>query len=601
MTHIVRVALLLLSCLAQEGFSQLSADTQCTIIQNRGLCQNAPYNHSALPNYRNGTSPLEINQELATYLTLYLTGCSNAVVHLLCAYYYPFCANLRLSDRETVKIIPPCRELCLYVRASCEPELADSNLINSWPPHFDCDQFPPANETDLCLPSTSNNITVYQKLPLLEVPGTGVPLEVKRAEYFWSPSTVTTTPPNNATPTPTQPPGPQCVPDLWVGNNSGDYREYSLAGYKQCGVPCVNDYFSVGRDVAVPVVVLIFSIFGIISTVFIIATALIERERFHYPERPIVFLACCYFVISLLFMVGSSSKLANTQISCSPTSIRPTDTALTSMIFQHLPQSDLASISARSGGCVAVFFFLYWATMASFIWWDVLTFTWFLAATLKWAEEAISKFWLLYHIIAWGIPVIQAAIVMGNQLVDGDQHSGVCYLGNFNRVGLGVFVFLPVLVYLIVGIVFLIIGFTSLVNIHKELAKDHQKSRHLQRLIFRVGLFSALYVIPNAILVILYIYELAVMDLWQTAILCYNDNSALPECSEESYSLSSIVVAVVLKYIMWLVVGINICCWVMTKKTYSVWKQLFSDIIPCLKRHIGSNYDVKNQNSSSRV
>ena len=596
MTCIVHVALLVLSFLAHEASSQILEDKQCRVIPDRGFCQNAPYNFSALPNFRNGTSPFEINQELSTYSALYLTGCSNAIVHLLCAYYYPLCG----VHENKISIVPPCRELCLYVRGSCQPELDRSNRINSWPPHFDCNQFPPANKTNPCIPNTSNNISLYQSLPLLEVPGYIVPDKVVTASEFWSPTTAMYATPT-PTPTPTPTVGPQCERELRVSNNSGDYREYSLAGYKQCGVPCVNDYFSVGRDIAVPVVILIFSIFGIISTVFIIATALIERERFHYPERPIVFLACCYFVISLLFMVGSSSKLANTQISCSPTTVKPTDTALTSMVFQHLPQSDLASISARSGGCVAVFFFLYWATMASFIWWDVLTFTWFLAATLKWAEEAISKFWLLYHIIAWGIPIIQAAIVMGNQLVDGDQHSGVCYLGNFNRVGLGVFVFLPVLVYLVVGIVFLIIGFVSLVNIHQELAKDHQKSRHLQRLIFRVGLFSALYIVPNVILVILYIYELAVMDLWQVAILCYSGNSNLPECNEESYSLGSIVVAVTLKYIMWLVVGINICCWVMTKKTYSVWKQLFSDIIPCLKRHIGSNYDVKNQNSSSRV
>lgn len=587
------VLLLMCAALTKDAWGAFS-DLECFEVADRGLCQNVRYNRSASPNYRNGTSVTEIRQELETYVLLYQTGCSNAIVDLLCSYYFPVCGSFvdPGTGFEEVFRLPPCRELCLYVRRTCEPELLSTELISAWPSHFDCELFPSKLESgEACYPGHVN-LSDYRMLPLPDVPGVLRPQNIKKADRFWIRENDTTITP--VLPTPDL---PQCASRLRVGNNSGDYQDYHLAGYAQCGVPCDNDYFSEGPDIAVPVVVIIFAILGILSTAFIIATAAIERDRFHYPERPIVFLAVCYFFISLLFMVGSSSKLANSPISCSP---RVGEAPLHSFVFQHLPQSDFSSISPQSGGCVTVFFFLYWATMSSFLWFVILTFTWFLAATLKWAEEAISKFWLLYHIIAWGIPLIQAVIAMGVQLVDGDQHSGVCYLGNFNNVGLGVFVFMPMVVYLLLGITFLLIGFVSLIRIYFELAKDHQKSRHLQRLILRVSVFSALYLIPNAILVVLYIFELSVMYGWQQAVLCHEDNlSPVEECREGPFfSLQSSVIAAVLKYIMWLIVGVNLSCWVLTKKTYKAWRQLLSDIIPCIRRHI-SKYDIRNQNSSS--
>uniref|UniRef100_A0AAU8L1C2 FzdC n=1 Tax=Halisarca dujardinii TaxID=2583056 RepID=A0AAU8L1C2_HALDU len=597
MNHFVTLLLVVAAYLVPDSLSAFSSK-ECYEVADRGFCQNTRYsNKSGFPNFRNGTSVSEIRQELDTYLLLYHTGCSNAIVDLLCSYYFPTCAEFEspVSSFKEVTIIPPCRELCNYVRETCEPELKRSQLIEKWPPHFECNIFPESgtDSTGLCYPG-HGNLSLYQSLPLSTVPGVVLPLNVKVATQFW-PGLITKRPTEPNVSVPTRPPQlAQCAPLLQVQNNSGDYRDYRLANYHQCGVPCSNDYFGT-IDAAVPIVVLLFSILGIFSTVFIIATAAIERDRFHYPERPIVFLAVCYFFICLLFMVGSSSKLASSPIACSES-----NGALSSFVFQHLPQSDFSTITARSGGCVTVFFFLYWATMSSFLWFDILTFTWFLAATLKWAEEAISKFWLLYHFIAWGIPLFQVIIAMAIQLVDGDKHSGVCFLGNSNSVGLGVFVFLPMVVYLLVGMVFLLVGFISLINIYMELARDHQKSRHLIRLIVRVSIFSCLYLVPNIILVIMYMYELAIMNNWQVAVLCHENNpSAAVECSEQAfYSLPSKATASAIKYVVWIIVAFNISFWVFTKKTYLAWKQLFTDLVPCIKRHVGSAYDIKHPTSS---
>ena len=41
--------------------------------------------------------------------------------------------------------------------------------------------------------------------------------------------------------------------------------------------------------------------------------------------------------------------------------------------------------------CAIVFLLIYYFGMASCVWWVILTVTWFLAAGLKWGNEAITK------------------------------------------------------------------------------------------------------------------------------------------------------------------------------------------------------------------
>lgn len=48
--------------------------------------------------------------------------------------------------------------------------------------------------------------------------------------------------------------------------------------------------------------------------------------------------------------------------------------------------------------CTLVFLLIYFFGMSSSIWWVVLAFTWFLAAGLKWGNEAIAKHSTYFHL-----------------------------------------------------------------------------------------------------------------------------------------------------------------------------------------------------------
>ena len=163
-----------------------TASIVCSTKSNNGFCSSINYTSFAIPNFRNGTDDEEIDAELQTYATLYSSGCSNALVHLLCGYYKPPCFSG--WDAEAIRL-PPCRELCLYVRSSCEPVIKEFNAAASWPDHLDCDQFPLKGDENgtICFPNFHALEDYQTRLELPSIAGFQGPNRVVTANRFWVP------------------------------------------------------------------------------------------------------------------------------------------------------------------------------------------------------------------------------------------------------------------------------------------------------------------------------------------------------------------------------------------------------------------------------
>lgn len=539
------------------------------------------YPRTSFPNYRDQRDQATANQELLNFTPLIQQQCSNAIVHFLCSIYAPLCQEERPNIR-----IRPCRELCMHVRDTCEARLVGYGL--TWPPHLRCENFDPDESTllDFCPPDLAA-VVFPPNIPTVATPGTDnttVPIDATSAP---TPSVAVSTDPALTT----------CPAILQLTSNLAN-KSYAFGGIKNCGVNCGGIYFTrTERNVFAPVFILIFSIVCVLFTLFAVATFLIERHRFHYPERPIIFISFCYLVVSVLYIVGAISKLSgsnNEAFSCSDDT-REDGIRSSSFILQALPNSES---TYKSASCIILFVILYFFHMASAIWWIVLTLTWFLAAALKWGEEAVEKLWLLYHIMAWGLPALQVILVLAFRLVDGDQLSGLCYAGNANGIGIGVFVFLPLTLYLLVGFVFLVIGFTALINIRRQLQRDVAKARKIGRLIMRVGLYSGLYILFNVILLILLLYEVARRDDWELDYLRQCRQTATGEdCTADN---SPSFVAFLLKYISIFCIGISSTSWIFSSKTFAAWKRLFCGCcatsgepynVPRVEEH---QYDIPN-------
>nr|NVI73937.1 frizzled 2 [Cucujiformia] len=249
---------------------------------------------------------------------------------------------------------------------------------------------------------------------------------------------------------------------------------------------------------------------------------------FEHPERPIVFLSACYCLVAIGYLIRI-------------------------MIGHEYVACDGAAIRYNLNGpsiCALVFLLVYFFGMASSIWWVVLSFTWFLAAGLKWGNEAIASYSQYFHLFAWFIPTFQTVAVLLSDAVDGDPVSGICYVGNMNMDNLRTFVLAPLLIYLLLGTTFLLAGFVSLFRIRNVIKKQvNCKTDKLEKLMIRIGIFSVLYTVPATIVIACYLYENTFHNDWLKTLAC---NCGHPPSNY--LSTKPLYSVLMLKYFMALVV-----------------------------------------------
>jgi frizzled protein 5/8 len=285
-----------------------------------------------------------------------------------------------------------------------------------------------------------------------------------------------------------------------------------------------------------------------------LTTFLIDTKRFKYPERPIVFLSACYLMVSIGYL--TRVFLGHEEVACDDRSIKYS--------------------TAGPNSCTLIFLLIYFFGMASSIWWVVLSFTWFLAAGLKWGNEAITKHSQYLHLAAWLIPTIQSLAVIHLGAVDADPVSGICYVGNLSSDNLRTFVLAPLFVYLVIGTTFLMAGFVSLFRIRSVIKQQGgigagTKADKLEKLMIRIGIFSVLYTVPATIVIGCYLYETSFSDDWNTGLTC-------PCLIGVGLRQKPIYALLMLKYFMALAVGITSGVWIWSGKTVESWRRLWKRI-----------------------
>lgn len=92
---------------------------------------------------------------------------------------------------------------------------------------------------------------------------------------------------------------------------------YSFMGVRDCSPPCPNMYFTREELAFARYFIGVVSIVCLSATLFTFLTFLIDVARFRYPERPIIFYAVCYMMVSLVFFLGF---LLENKVSCNTAS-----------------------------------------------------------------------------------------------------------------------------------------------------------------------------------------------------------------------------------------------------------------------------------------
>ncbi|XP_034042930.1 frizzled-5 [Thalassophryne amazonica] len=523
-----RIRMLLVLVLLGPGLTLgASRDLVCEQIMVP-MCRGIGYNLTYMPNQFNHYTQEEVGLEVHQFWPLVRIRCSPDLLFFLCSMYTPIC----LPDYR--KPLPPCRSVCERAKRGCSPLMSQYGF--EWPERMSCERLPQLGYETLCMDQNSSETTTL-------------------APLFPKPTTKGRT---------RQPSTPQCDqecrckdPLVPIKRESHPlYGRVQTGPLLNCAQPCHQSYFSADERAYTSFWVGLWSVLCFISTLMTVATFLIDMERFKYPERPIIFLAACYLFVSLGYIIRLVA--GHERVACGGTD-----------------QLHILYDTTGPTLCTLVFLLVYFFGMASSIWWVVLSFTWFLAAGMKWGSEAIAGYSQYFHLAAWLIPSIKSIVVLALSSVDGDPVAGICYVGNQSLETLRGFVLAPLVVYLFIGSLFLLAGFVSLFRIRSIIKQGGTKTDKLEQLMIRIGLFTVLYTVPATIVVACLVYEQHYRPGWERVLAC----SCLSE--RQRSGLGPDFAVFMAKYFMCLVVGITSGVWIWSGKTLESWRRFVICHCPC--------------------
>ncbi|XP_032556974.1 frizzled-8 [Chiroxiphia lanceolata] len=550
------------------------------------LCKGIGYNYTYMPNQFNHDTQDEAGLEVHQFWPLVEIQCSSDLRFFLCSMYTPIC----LEDYK--KPLPPCRSVCERAKAGCAPLMRQYGF--AWPDRMRCDRLPEQGSPDtLCMDYNRTDLTTAAPPPA-KPPLRGA----KPGSPAKAPPAAAAPPaeaPRKPRPPPPCEPGCQCrAPMVSVSSERHPlYNRVKTGQIANCALPCHNPYFSPDERAFTAFWIGLWSVLCFLSTFATVSTFLIDMERFKYPERPIIFLAACYLFVSLGYLVrlvaghekvacsggagagGAGAGAAGAGGGAAAGAAAAGGRGAAGGAAELQPELAVAEhVRYESTGpalCTVVFLLVYFFGMASSIWWVILSLTWFLAAGMKWGNEAIAGYAQYFHLAAWLLPSVKSIAVLALSSVDGDPVAGICYVGNQSLENLRGFVLAPLLIYLAIGSMFLLAGFVSLFRIRSVIKQQGgpTKTHKLEKLMIRLGLFTVLYTVPAASVVACLFYEQHNRPRWEATHNCPCLRDQQPDQARRpDYAVF------MLKYFMCLVVGITSGVWVWSGKTLESWRAL---------------------------
>lgn len=515
------------------------------------MCRGIGYNLTYMPNQFNHETQEEAGLEVHQFWPLVEIQCSPHLRFFLCSMYAPICIP------NYHKPLPACRNVCEQAKQGCAPIMRQYGF--AWPERMNCDGLPEYGDpNNLCMGWEYNQTSETATTPPSPPPSSGDKNKDdgndKNNDYK-----------NNY---PVNGDDEKCscsCKDRLVQLTSENHAEVFNRGITtgsvpNCAKPCQSMYFNRDERAFVSFWIGLWAILCGLSTLLTCLTFFIDMERFQYPERPIIFMSGCYLMVSVGYIVRLA--VGHQDIACNGDIIR----------YQ----------ATGPAVCTVVFILIYFFGMAACIWWVCLSFTWFLAAGLKWGSEAIASYSQYFHLAAWFIPAVKTIAVLAMSSVDGDPVSGICFVGNQNLANLRGFVLAPHCAYLLVGILFLLAGFISLFRIRSVIKQQgHSRADKLEKLMIRIGIFTVLYTVPASIVIACLFYEQYYREAWEHAVTCACDGENEKAAAARAGMRPDYAVFM-LKYFMCLVVGITSGFWIWSGKTLESWRRFNSNL--CRRR-----------------
>ncbi|XP_015605011.1 frizzled-9 isoform X2 [Cephus cinctus] len=500
--------------LSGTTFRWTQKDLRRTRMRSRGA--NLPFHDSRL------------QTTLAAFMPLVHYNCSRHLRFFLCAVFAPVCSE------HVAMQIPACKPLCLSVRRDCEPAL--TTLTLPWPHMLDCERFPDNGNT-LCvqpppeetLPETAPPALppVQQQWPVVQPIQPIQSMQPARInQHHQCPPHFVQTPFVDTISC-----APRCGADAYYRAEDKRFAERWMTGWAW----------------------LCF-----LSTLFTLLTFWVEPSRFRYPERPIVFLALCYNLLSVAYIIRGAVGPEN--LSCASQTDGPS----------YVPVHD----GLRSIPCTIWWLARHYLGLASSAWWAVLCGCWLLSARNEWSSEALHNIAPYLHATAWGVPILLTGGSLISRNVAADELTGLCQVSEESALWLEV---LPHATLLLLGCIFASVAGTALVRVRRAVRSAGRSATKLERLMTRLGIFALLYALPAFGGLACILHESSVRPRWRTlALLAALDCRAAQNCDPGPVYRAAGLEVALLRLFLSLVVGVTSGMWVWSGKTCRAWSRLLA-------------------------
>ncbi|XP_032690048.1 frizzled-9-like [Odontomachus brunneus] len=490
------------------------------------FCRGLRYNLTAMPNFMGHVDQVQAERGLTTFMPLVHYNCSRHLRLFLCAVFAPVC-----SEHVTIQI-PVCKSLCLSVRRDCEPAL--TTLTLPWPHMLDCDRFPNQDNV-LCVKSPDDTLddtslpvlpSVQQQWPIVHEQPLQISTQEQQQHHHQCPPPFVQIPEVNTISC-----APRCGTDAYYRAEDKRFAERWMTGWAW----------------------LCF-----LSTSFTLLTFWVEPSRFRYPERPIVFLALCYNLLSVAYIVRGVVGAEN--LSCA---IQIDGTS-------YVPVRD----GLKSVPCTIWWLVRYYLGLASSTWWAVLCGCWLLSARNEWSSEALHNIASYLHAAAWILPVLFTGGSLLSRNVVADELTGLCQISDESALWLEV---IPHAALLLLGCVFGSIAGSALVRVRRAVRCAGRSATKLERLMTRLGIFALLYALPALGGLICVLHESSVRPRWRKlALLAALDCRATQNCAPGPVYRAAGLEVALLRLFLSLVVGVTSGMWVWSGKTCRAWSRLLA-------------------------
>ncbi|VIO96190.1 Uncharacterized protein BM_BM7044 [Brugia malayi] len=481
------------------------------------LCKDIPYKYTYFPNSLLQPDQQSLQTQTEHFKPLIKTNCNPHIKFFICSVFAPMCPE------HMPQAVTSCRSVCEEVKRDCVSILLEFGI--DWPEPLNCSRFPEA--PNLCMKPTNDQNSYLGP----EQFDTDHRESVTSLEGRIFSKTMIS-----------------CPHDL-VNLDPTDRRGLCVFQCNREGM------FDVSKKEFARFWMLLWASINLGVTAFTVLTFIIDRQRFRFPERSIFYLSACYMLFSLPPL--SRAVFPYERIVC-----------------DKLPtgQTFLIAGTLDNTSCVMSFILTYYFSVASSLWWLMLTFTWYLSAARKWVPEGIDAWSSYLHLVAWALPAILTIAVLTTHKVDANELTGLCSVGNVDPWALFGFIIVPKLIFVVVGSCLIVAGFSSMCRERDSFRRRGTDTSKLEKLMVKMGIFSALYVIPAITIIICDSYHMFILMKWHpTTIACkLHGGIEKGHCKRPPLPQAELYF---LNIFMSLVIGISTGMWTVSSKTFHSWQR----------------------------